>query len=168
MIQRGRWRLGAAVVGVVCFGFGMFQFAAALKSSARYDQLSSEVQGRAAGGKGAEPRALGMVLRVLADLRHDTHERLARGLFGAAGGMTLMALGGQGLLAERRRASLHLIGERLRVADEPAARPDGRCASATTPRLDALDDEEMALLARFDALEQRASLERMGRASTGG
>lgn len=157
MIMRGRWRLGAAMLGVVCLGLGVFHLAAARQISGRYDLISSGTQERAARGKGADPRALGLLLRALGDLRHETHEHLARGILGAAGGMTLLALGSQGLLAGRRRASRRSIDGHLRVEDGSSARSDDHGAIAATHEV--LDDEEQALLARFDALEKRALME---------
>jgi hypothetical protein len=157
MILRGRWRLGAVILGLVCFGFGVFQLAAARRGSERYDQISSGVQARAPGRKGTEPRALVMLLRRLGDLRHDTDRSLAQGLLGATSGMSLIALGSQGMLARRRRASRHPFDRHLRVVGGSLARSDEGPPVATT---DILEDEERALLARFDALEKRALLER--------
>ena len=160
-----RW-MGVLSVGALVFAFGMTQFMGAVQNSLRYDRLEAETRGKALSGHGLEPRSLLLVLGALGHLRHDTHISLARGLFGAAGGMALLALGWRGVSGRRRprgESERPAFAQGSSRGSSPAA---GRCAplvgvrTASEPEL--VDDEELALLARFEALERQVALRSRG------
>lgn len=145
MSTQGRLSVGAVALGTLLFGYGLFQFANSIRTSLLYERVNLQAQARSVAGQATEPRGVVLLLRFLESLRQETHEHLAHGLFGAAGGMTLLALGGR-RLRDSRRPVLRLVDEQhrahLRVA--PAA------------PLDPEEAHELALLARFEALEQQA------------
>src|SRR5262245_51714776 len=122
-------RYAMVALGASIFAYGMVQFSSAMLASERYEIIHHEALGKASTGKVMEaPRQMGL-LRLLESQRQQTHEHLSRGLFGAAGGMAVLALGVQGLLQERRRAALYLLEERRAWAND-------RCAtSAAAPRV---------------------------------
>jgi hypothetical protein len=163
MVNRGyRW-FAAVGVGMLVFAFGMVEFASAVRVSHRYDRVEAEARGRAAYGRPLDSRGVIFLLGVLGQMRQETHVLLARGLFSTAGGMALMALGGQELLRRRRQRDRTTLA----LGSSSWVTRGGRCVAlpAERRRTEApeggadLDDEETLLLARFEALERRAALE---------
>ena len=129
MVNRGyRW-FAALGVGALIFAFGMFEFASAVRVSHRYDRVEAEARGRAAYGRALDSRGVMFLLGVLGQMRQETHVLLARGLFGAAGGMTLLALGAQGLRRRRPRGE-----EALALGSSSWVARGGRCAALAAPR----------------------------------
>ncbi len=172
-IRRFARRLGwFAVIGAgsLTMAGAMSQFGRAVTLSHDYDRIESEARGRAAVSRFIEPRTHLMLLRVLGNLREETHQRLAIGLFGAAGGMSLLALGQRGVRGQKRQDA-RPMAEEVACAGRDEFGLGGRCATiAGAPRrqvtglrvAEPVDDEELALLARFEALERQVAASARG------